>query len=74
MEKQIVTFSLVFKRDETSEWEQGVYVGRSDNDGERGQIFDMDCNLVKGPIWDYRDRFYLGFAIFREDPNVTNQG
>jgi hypothetical protein len=67
MNRQIVTFSVQFQREEKSEWEEGIYVGRHDNDGERGQIFDMDCNSVKGPIWNYRDRFYRGFAIFREE-------
>ena len=67
--RQLVTFAVLFQRNKDSEWEECFYVGRGRIfDMDRGHIFDMDCQLVEAPIWDYRDRFHRGFAIFREDP------
>ena len=65
--RQLVAIAIVFKREKDSTWEDGVYVGRHDNDGERGRIIDLDGLLVEGPIWDYKDRSYRGCAIFREE-------
>jgi hypothetical protein len=69
--RQITAFVVEFQRDEpkvgsSREWEQGIFVGRHDAD-DAGVIYDMDGRRVKGPIWNYRDRFYKGCLVLKED-------
>lgn len=55
--------TVEFKREQSSEWERGFYIGRSDNDGKDKSIY-LDNNYQPLPrdekgcqIWNFRHDF-----------------
>ena len=63
MYKQLIVYAIEFKRNEVSEWEEGIFIGKHETD-ENGKIVDFEGNIVLPPIWNYRDRYYRGTQTF----------